>query len=352
VAACSRKPSAPPVQASPALASPRIILSPEQRAAIAAIAGFIKDDSRRMFVVHGATGVGKTLLIERLMSHFPDALPAAPVALATIVQARAERSLAGRVLLVDEAHLMTAELRDQLLTAGVRLVAFSDPAQLGPVCGEPGFPKADFVLKTIHPQALTSPIVRQAHAVLTGGDYRPDGPDFRVTPKGSHGDLRQSDIVLCWTNESRRSLTQLCRSVRGVLSPKTAFPRAGEPVVLLRNNPQCGLCAGDIMRLDEDVCPRDPTVTLFQVSESGGSAGGTIYPLSCFEGMSSVFGADDGLQLTFGYCQTVHRAQGHKWPSTLIYDEMAVSNPDHARWLYTALACATERVVIVNRSCR
>jgi exodeoxyribonuclease-5 len=374
-------------------------LSPEQREAVGEIKDFLADTARRVFVVNGLAGTGKTHLLGRIAQTPLNPLVCAPTGKAAAVlrerfnlkamtihaafyrlksesqradgrrdltfsPRRRDGSLTGRVVLIDEASMVTAQLRDDLLATGARIIAFGDEGQLQPVGGEPGFPRADFTLAQIHRQALGSPIIRQAHAVRAGGDYAPDGDAFRVVAKGTHDLLREADVVLCWTNTSRRFLNQLARRVAvrsevpgrpaddGSFDPRTEFPRQFELVTVLRNAPKHDLWNGDVEWLDQDIRSGARAVSLFRVSESGDSAGGIEFPLASFAGMPGAGGDPGGLQLDFGYCRTVHSAQGSEWRNVLILDEFPRSNPERSRWLYTALTRASERVVIVNRHYR
>jgi exodeoxyribonuclease-5 len=265
------------------------------------------------------------------------------------------------LLLIDEGSMVPRTMREELERLVVAIVAFGDPGQLAPVNGEPGFPEATVTLTEIHRQTAHSGIIRQAHRVRAGHDYRSDG-DFQVIPQGTADALREADIVLCYRNQTRRFLNQLCRRVRGVVrapaqpdgvfDPATAYPRAGEPVVVLRNARRYGVWNGDVEMLNADLHPGDQTVSLFRVSESGGSAAGVEFPLASFEGMPCVGGVHDGLELAFGYCLTTHKAQGSEWNSVLIDDEVFGTDGECRAWRYTAITRAAKRVVVINRNYR
>ena len=187
-------------------------LSPEQKAAVADIKAFLSDSTRRVFSVHGLAGVGKSHLLGRIARSSLDPLVATPTGKAAAIlrerfdvpaqtihglfyrlksesqrpdgrrdlafePRRRDGSLTGRILLIDESSMVTDQLRDQILATGARIIAFGDEGQLPPVNGTPAFPHADFTLRTIHRQAADSPIIRQARAVRSGGDYQSDGPD-------------------------------------------------------------------------------------------------------------------------------------------------------------------------------
>src|SRR5262249_14844533 len=155
--------------------------------------------------------------------------------------------------------------RDQLLATGARIIAFGDPGQLPPEDGQPGFPQADFTLTQIQGQAAGSPIIRQAHRVLAGNDYQPDGNGFQVVLKGDRTLLRWADAVRFSRSDMRRRINKLARrvicdgkvpgrpSTDGSFDPASEHPRSLEHVIVLRDAPHYGLWNGDTERLGADV---------------------------------------------------------------------------------------------------
>jgi exodeoxyribonuclease-5 len=53
-------------------------------------------------------------------------------------------------------------------------------------------------------------------------------------------------------------------------------------------------------------------------------------------------------EFTFGYALTVHKAQGSQWDDVVLFDESFAFREHRARWLYTALTRAAERVTVVQ----
>ena len=53
-------------------------------------------------------------------------------------------------------------------------------------------------------------------------------------------------------------------------------------------------------------------------------------------------------EFTFGYCLTVHKAQGSQWDNVYLFDESFVFREDRRRWLYTGVTRAAEKVTVVS----
>ncbi len=52
-------------------------------------------------------------------------------------------------------------------------------------------------------------------------------------------------------------------------------------------------------------------------------------------------------EFTYGYALTVHKAQGSQWNDVVLFDESFAFREHRARWLYTGLTRAAERVTVV-----
>jgi exodeoxyribonuclease-5 len=53
-------------------------------------------------------------------------------------------------------------------------------------------------------------------------------------------------------------------------------------------------------------------------------------------------------EFTFGYCLTVHKAQGSQWDNVYLFDESFVFREDRRRWLYTGVTRASEKITVVS----
>ena len=55
-------------------------------------------------------------------------------------------------------------------------------------------------------------------------------------------------------------------------------------------------------------------------------------------------------EFNYGYAITCHRAQGSEWGKILVYEEaFPFEQEEHARWLYTAVTRAQNRLVLVRK---
>jgi exodeoxyribonuclease-5 len=121
-------------------------------------------------------------------------------------------------------------------------------------------------------------------------------------------------------------------------------PRAGEPVMCLRNMHEKGLYNGAVYRLKEDYVPFSHEISLsvdFRTVNLDNVR---------FEGVDGFARKDDRdcTPFYFGYAMTVHKAQGSEWFNTIVVDEYSRSD-ERKEWLYTAITRASDRCLIVDK---
>ena len=56
----------------------------------------------------------------------------------------------------------------------------------------------------------------------------------------------------------------------------------------------------------------------------------------------------DSDEFDFGYALTVHKAQGSQWNDVYLFDESYAFREHRARWLYTGVTRAAERLTVVT----
>lgn len=52
-------------------------------------------------------------------------------------------------------------------------------------------------------------------------------------------------------------------------------------------------------------------------------------------------------EFTYGWALTCHKSQGSSWDNVIVFDESRTFREDAAKWLYTAVTRAAERVTVV-----
>lgn len=352
-------------------------LTAEQQQIEHLIEEFIFNSPQQTFVLHGLAGTGKTTVLSKIAPFIAGSMLCTLTGKAASVlrrktgldvytihaafykligeevknkkrnpifsQAHITGELEGRVLFLDECSMVNQKIANDLLRTGVKIVACGDPGQLPPVEGDTFFSHPDATLTEIHRQALDSPIIRQAHRVRVGEKYENDGDNFSVRGFGevSNNEKTSADIILCWTNKTRQAVNKHIRQLRGYeMAP---MPLAGETILCLRNAVDYGIFNGGLYTLLEPFVEGDTDITI----EVEGRP--VTVPYVNFHGLKSAI--PEGVQATtwfdFGYALTVHKAQGSEWQKVILIDEYRRSE-DRARWLYTGITRASEKIIIVR----
>ena len=256
------------------------------------------------------------------------------------------------LLVIDEVSMVGKQMAGDLLSFGVKILVLGDPAQLPPVADTGFFTQAepDYLLTEVHRQASDSPVLALATAVRQGEDLpRGEWGATRVISRGILGidEVAAFDQVLCGTNRARRDTN---RQIREELGFTSHLPEEGDKLICLRNDYDVGLLNGSQwIVLDSHIINED-VIRLVIESDAGGSMSVTCWR-HYFEERDAdlrpwdirTFQAFD-----FGYCITVHKAQGSSWPNVLVIDQSHIFRADARKHLYTALTRASESVTVVQ----
>lgn len=263
------------------------------------------------------------------------------------------------LFVIDECSMVDDEIGKDILSFGVPVLVLGDPAQLPPVKGGGFFTDAepDVMLTEIHRQADESPIIRMATLIREGGrlSYGSYG-DSRVI---SRADLSQDDVmhagqVLVGLNKTRTAYNARMRQLHGFDSP---MPMVGDTLVCLKNDRNKGIFNGGLWKVVEllkrrrghlnDHCVRMHVTSLdfesttpveIRVREEFFEGRGNEVPWKELNGLQ---------QFDYGYALTVHKAQGSQWDSVCLFDESGAFSTDRARWTYTAITRAAEKITVV-----
>jgi exodeoxyribonuclease-5 len=259
-----------------------------------------------------------------------------------------------KLIVIDECSMVDEELGRDLMSFGVPLLVLGDPAQLPPIQGGGFFTDAppDAMLTEVHRQAQDNPIIRLSMDVREG----------RTLDVGEHGaativgrrDLDpqrvlDADQVLVGRNATRRAYNMRMRERRGFAS---ALPEAGDKLVCLRNNKRKGLFNGSLWSVKTAPTARRQILRLQLAPDENAASKGvkvSVRP-ECFAGGIEDLAWEQRKrhdEFDFGYILTVHKAQGSQWDDVVLFDESYVFPDSRARWLYTGITRAAQRLTVV-----
>ena len=260
------------------------------------------------------------------------------------------------LIVIDEVSMVDEPLGLDLLSFGVKVLVLGDPFQLPPVQGTGFFiaDEPDLMLTEIHRQAADNPIVRLSMDIREGG-YLERGRYGESLVIGKEdvdrGAVMDADQVLVGRNKTRLDYNDRIRQLKGLPHQE---PVVGDRLVCLRNNPRKKLLNGQIWTVTE---VRRKNAGKFQMvlASEDELVGGLETKVTTHKVFFS--GEEDTLpwperrtydEFTFGYCLTVHKAQGSQWDDVFLFDESFVFREERARWLYTAVTRAAEKITVVS----
>ena len=364
-----------------------VVWSSQQEMALKAVAAWLKDrNGPQVFRLFGWAGTGKSTLARHLAQDVKTVKYAAFTGKAALVMRKrgckgastihsliytriSEKEGEPRFMLdpesaaadadlivIDEVSMVDEVLGSDLLSFGTKVLVLGDPFQLPPVQGE-GFFTAqdpDVMLTEIHRQAEDNPIVRLSLDIREGRglDYGTYGESKVVSRREvDQSEVLEADQVLVGRNKTRLHYNNRIRELKGLPAD---MPVKGDRLVCLRNNPQKRLLNGQIWTLAE------------VKKRAGGTLDMVIDPEEAdrtsvqtkVRAHQSFFTGDDAEmswqvrrqydEFTYGYCLTVHKAQGSQWDNVYLFDESFVFREEAQRWLYTGITRAAERITVVR----
>lgn len=287
-----------------------------------------------------------------------------------------------QIVIVDEVSMAPKNLMSLLFSHDVFVIALGDPFQLPPVDKDQDnglLSKPDVFLDEIMRQSLDSEIIQLSMKIRNQEsiDYK-TGSDIIVMPKSdlNTGVLQWADQILVGTNATRVAINNQMRDLLG----RGSKPEEGDKVICLRNywdnfadndDPLVNGTIGYIDHVYESFnrLPRwadTPNIKVLYadfVSDSGADFGSlqmdekqiltgercldyrTIYRLMSNWRTQNLV----PMEFTYGYAITGHKAQGSEWDKVLVMEEkFPFDKTEHARWLYTCVTRASEKLVLVR----
>lgn len=383
-------------------AAVEIKLSPDQEAAEEQILQFIKE-RRALLTIGGFAGVGKTHVLAHVVSSIEeDARPriafcAFTGKAASVLRAKLEamdtlkendycgtihgliyrpifndkKQICGfekrdkfdinyELIIADEASMIDEITFNDLSSFGIPILAAGDHGQLPPVMGKFNLmERPDVRLEKIHRQAADNPIIKLSMMARLDG-YVPVG-EYGAGVKKIAGREALYDMAisredlplfLCGKNDTRVRVNTFVRKKLCIASER---PIAGDRLICLKNNRKRGIYNGMTGVLNKISPLRDHWYWAEIQLEGAPEFIGTIskhqfnqrYPLREVPGIE----ADKiGNLFDFGYCLTVHKAQGSESNNVIVLEERMSAQTDDTwrRWLYTAITRSKERLLLVE----
>ncbi|MBX9876144.1 MAG: AAA family ATPase [Beijerinckiaceae bacterium] len=215
--------------------------SPQQDAALSAVARWLQAGEPQLFRLFGYAGTGKTTLARHIAEAVDGEVAFAAftgkAALVlrnkgcvgaqtihsliyrsrgvdeespTFVLNRESAAAKAKLIIIDECSMVDEDLGRDLLSFGTPVLVLGDPAQLPPVKGGGFFTEVepDIMLTEVHRQAADNPIVRMSMTIREGG--RLDVGDYgksRVIRRSEVDPqlVMSADQVLVGMNKTRRN---------------------------------------------------------------------------------------------------------------------------------------------------
>ena len=360
------------------------IWSPQQDAALVAVSNWLKDkDGPQVFRLFGWAGTGKSTLAVHLAQDVRNVKYAAFTGKAALVMRKrgckgaqtihsliytlvSEKEGEPRFVLddespaadadlivIDEVSMVDEQLGRDLLSFGTKVLVLGDPFQLPPVQGAGFFTadEPDIMLTEIHRQAADNPIIHLSMQVREGG----------YLERGTYGDsivvgrdnvdrnaVLEADQVLVGRNKTRLQYNDRLRELKGL---PFHVPVEGDRMVCLRNNPRKKLLNGQIWIVTEVTKRTNGKYSLLLGADEGKGEARVLTHKAFFSGEEDAMSWPERRQFdefTFGYCLTVHKAQGSQWDNVYLFDESFVFREERARWLYTGITRAAEKITVVS----
>lgn len=305
---------------------------------------------------------GKTITVEKISFNRKDSL---------------EKGL--KLIVLDETSMVSDEVLADILSYNVKVLMCGDDAQLPPVESTNSYllePSAK--LTTIVRQAEDNPIIVLSKLAREGkyikyGNYA--NKAFVLNKRQFVGETRKklllkAEQIICGTNKTRISINDEVRAYKGF----SGLPQDGERLICVQNNweqfvdEDCkfnvvnGITgnvkdpvydARDIgfMQFIPDFTDEPcPEVLPFDVGifKYGAYRYNRDDYFEKSDNNGEIVGAFTLNRFEFGYCISCHKAQGSEFDNAIVFDESFAFREDKARWLYTAITRAKNKIILLR----
>lgn len=302
------------------------------------------------------------------------------------------------LIVIDEISMVNKDLLDDLLSFKIPIIACGDPFQLQPVGGECNdlINHPHIFLDEPLRQALDSPIIYLSNKIRNGGKLSIGnyGKDVKIGYKNRINEscYLNADQILCGKNITVNNINKMYREK--FLKTSSPFPQIGEKLICLKNNyniiyEENGLvqplvngltCIFEgqnsyykkervllaslrpdyFENINNFVIPIDYLYFKLNlkddkyfyenskeyIDEEEENEGNTFFDLLLERKDFEINYNNKINKFNFGYCITVHKAQGSQYKKVLLINEYLNRNT-YKNWLYTAITRAEEKLIIV-----
>ena len=287
------------------------------------------------------------------------------------------------LIVIDEGSMIDKQIYDDLLSYGIKLLIFGDHFQLPPV-SEDAFnimEKPDFIITEIVRQESDNPIIQLSMKLRQYQDipYGQYGESIAKVNSRLHGDIikdfiRQTvnfknTLFLCGFNRTRCSWNKDLKKIFGF--GEGLEPIVGERVICLRNNWNATPLSiangmlGTILSI-EDLDDNYEMEVEFDdelyhyygniAKEPFGNPKPDLKQANSFVSKKDFDTGKETVVKTsldffdFGYCLTVHKAQGSQATRVMLIEEPCKfwEGEMWYRWLYTAITRAEKQLLIIR----
>ncbi|NMB57289.1 AAA family ATPase [Candidatus Beckwithbacteria bacterium] len=286
---------------------------------------------------------------------------------------RKKEEVKADLIIVDEASMMDERIWQDLLSFKIPILAVGDHGQLPPINGQFNLmQKPDMTLTKIHRQAQDSPIIALSQIVRETGKipvknfgqgvvkYSRTDPDIYDLMQNLLQSWNEETLFLVGMNHNRIKINNQIRANFFDLYELDKNPVVGDRLICLRNNWQKGIyngMMGKIISLEEERDKRGNLhwflVDLKMDDNSTFTGKISAYQFNNANKINSIEGISYrqiGELFDFGYCLTVHKAQGSQARKVILFEERNkhMSDEQWQRWLYTAVTRAQEELIVVG----
>lgn len=285
-----------------------------------------------------------------------------------------------KLIILDEASMVSDEILQDIARFGVKTLLCGDDAQLPPVEGFNSCLSApDFTLTQIVRQQLDNPIIALSQMARNGkfipyGNYGDRAfviSKHRLSDENKKKYFFKAEQIICGLNRTRTQINDEVRSMKGF----SGLPQDGEKLICTLNNweqyideeMKFNLVNGIIgtaksprydrekgmgfMQFKPDFLDRCcPSVLpfdtgIFEIGNYRYKHGDYFAKPDESGEMTDVFTLN---RFEYGYCISCHKAQGSEFNSAIVIDESYAFEENRARWLYTAITRAKEKLIIIR----